>query len=337
MFATVYDIWYFLHGKECQFCRTVNPQEAHVDFVDAMRIFARHLASEKGRSPETVRAYLSDLRDFCRYLDSWDHVQRVTEVDAFHVRGYLAERFGKIKKISIGRKLAAIKTFFRFLMRERVISSNPAAGIKAPKREKPLPRAMTVDEVNRFFQRNEGMIKRDAAIFELLYSSGLRVGELTGLRVGDLDLKNGWVRVIGKGNKERYAPIGSRALQAIDEYMSLRALLETQNASVRACDALFLNYRGGPLSSRSIRRILKRYLDSAGLAREASPHTFRHSFATHLLHGGADLRSIQELLGHSSLSTTQRYTKVDLGRLMEVYDRSHPRSGANEKDSGTKG
>jgi integrase/recombinase XerC len=312
-------------------------QGAHVDFDEAMRIFVRHLASEKGRSPETIRAYLSDLKDFRRYLGSWDQVRSVADVDVFHVRGYLAERFGKIKKVSVGRKLAAIKTFFRFLMRERVLSSNPAAGIRAPKREKPLPRAMSVDEVNRFFQRNRDMTKRDAAIFELLYSSGLRVGELTGLHLGDLDLKNGWVRVIGKGNKERYAPIGSRALKALEDYMPLRALTAMRNASVEARDALFLNSRGGALSSRSIRRILKRYLDSAGQARDASPHTFRHSFATHLLHGGADLRSIQELLGHSSLSTTQRYTKVDLGRLMEVYDRSHPRSGAEEKDRSPKG
>ncbi len=147
-----------------------------------------------------------------------------------------------------------------------------------------------------------------------------------------MDLNNGWVRVVGKGNKERYVPVGSRAVTALKAYLPLHACLETQTRGLHSIGALFLNARGGPLSSRSIRRILKAYLDHASLARDASPHAFRHSFATHLLHGGADLRSIQELLGHTSLSTTQRYTKSDLRRLMEVYDRSHPRSGAAKKN-----
>ena len=192
--------------------------------------------------------------------------------------------------------------------------------------------ALTPDEMDRFFTNNQSMQKRDMAIFELLYSSGLRVGELTSLKTQDLDLKNGWVRVLGKGNKERYVPVGSRALTAIKEYLPIRAALETTTGGLHAKGAVFLNSRDGPLSSRSVRRILKTLLDSACLTRDASPHTFRHSFATHMLTGGADLRSIQELLGHASLSTTQRYTKVDIGRLMKVYDRSHPRSGARKTD-----
>ena len=299
-----------------------------MDFDSALGLFSRHLASEKGRSPETVRAYLADLAAFAQHLEATWKIANVTQVDRLHVRGFLAEQFGRIKKVSVGRKLAAIRTFFRFLVRERLVAANPAAGIRAPKRDKPLPRALSVDDMDRFFSRNTGMGKRDSAIFELLYSSGLRISELTGLRVQDLDLKSGWVRVVGKGNKERYVPVGSRAAKALESYLPVREVLATIQPGMANSGRLFLNSRGGPLSSRSVRRILKAYLESAGLTRDASPHTFRHSFASHLLQGGADLRSIQELLGHTSLSTTQRYTRVDLGRLMEVYDRAHPRSGA---------
>jgi len=185
--------------------------------------------------------------------------------------------------------------------------------------------------MDRFFARNQDAMTRDLAIFELLYSSGLRVGELTSLDKDDVDLENGWVRVIGKGNKERYVPVGSRAVDALRAYLPLRATIAANDKIATEDRALFLNMRGGRLSSRSIGRILKANLHNAGIVRDASPHAFRHSFATHLLQGGADLRSIQELLGHSSLSTTQRYTKVDLGRLMEVYDKAHPRSGARKK------
>lgn len=303
-------------------------------FEEALTRFIRHLATEKLRSAETVRAYRADLEDFRRYLDqlgAGNKVKGVRELDPFHVKGFVAARYGKIKKESVGRKLAAIRTFFKFLVREGEIPGNPAMGIRAPKPARPLPRAMSVDEVDRFFSRNGAMTTRDRAIFELLYSSGLRVGELTSLKVEDVDLGNGWVRVVGKGNKERYVPVGSKACEALHAYLPLRASLELDATGAMSLGRLFLNSRGGPLSSRSVRRILKAYLDAAGIARDVSPHAFRHSFATHMLQGGADLRSIQELLGHSGLSTTQRYTNADLGRLMEVYDRSHPRSGARLK------
>jgi len=306
-----------------------------VNFQTAVKLFIRHLETEKVRSKETVRAYRSDLADFCSFLrDSGGsrELDSVDRVDSFHLRGFVANRFGKIKKPSVGRKLAALRTFFRFLLREKIVARNPVSGIRAPKRDRPLPKALSVDEMDRFFSRNSGMGARDCAIFELLYSSGLRVGELTSLKVIDLDLGNGWVRVLGKGSKERYVPVGSKALRALETYVSVREVVDTRSSGLRSRGALFLNERGGPLSSRSIRRILKQWLDSAGLARNASPHTFRHSFATHLLHGGADLRSIQELLGHAGLSTTQRYTKVDLGKLMEIYDRAHPRSGVLRGD-----
>jgi integrase/recombinase XerC len=303
-------------------------------FNEALAVFERYLITEKMRSPETVRAYRADLRDFGVYLESSNAKEELANVeciDQFHVRGFLASRFNKISKVSVGRKLAAVRTFFRLLIREEIIPTNPAGSIKAPKRERPLPKALSVDEVDRFFSRNADRQKRDLAIFELLYSSGLRIGELTSLNTQDLDLNNGWVRVIGKGNKERYVPVGSQAAAALKEYLPVRAMVDQKIESLNISPALFLNSRGGRLSSRSIRRILKSFLSSSGVERDVSPHAFRHSFATHLLYGGADLRSIQELLGHASLSTTQRYTKMDLGRLMEVYDRSHPRSGAVRK------
>lgn len=306
-----------------------------MQFNEAVRVFVRHLETEKLRSHETVRAYKSDLRDFRSYLQrsgGSEQLEHVSHIDPFHVRGFVAHCFGKIKKETVGRKVTAIRTFFSFLVRERYVTSNPASHVKAPKPDKPLPRALSVDEMDRFFDRNQDMSPRDLAIFELLYSSGLRVGELTALKVEDIDLVNGWVKVMGKGRKERYVPVGDAALGAVKAYLPSRAVVETQTRGLLSNGALFLNCRGGPLSSRSVRRILKRYLDVAALARDASPHAFRHSFATHMLHGGADLRSIQELLGHAGLSTTQRYTKSDLGRLMTVYDRSHPRSGAPKRD-----
>lgn len=282
------------------------------------------------RSPQTVRAYQADLSDFRDYLQKSPYssaVDDVVKIDKACVRAFLARKFGKIAKSSVGRKLAAIRSFFRFLVREGVLQANPAATLTAPKKEKSLPRALNVDEMQRFFSGNSESLLRDRAIFELLYSSGLRVGELVSITLNDIDLKNGWVRVLGKGSKERYVPVGEKALRALEEYLIQRKMIETANPMKANKGELFLNLKGGPLTDRSVRRILKNLLLNAGILRDASPHCFRHSFATHLLHGGADLRSIQELLGHSNLSTTQRYTKVDLGKLMEVYDRSHPRSG----------
>jgi integrase/recombinase XerC len=305
-----------------------------VHYDDALKTFRRHLETEKMRSKETVRAYMADLQDFRMYLESnlgCESLRDVRKLDRFHVRGFLASHFGHLKKSSVGRKLASLRSFFRFLVREGVLKGNPASSLRSPKCDKPLPKALSVDETDRFFTRTADSGTRDVAIFELLYSSGLRVGELASLNLPDVDLNNGWLHVVGKGNKERYVPVGSRAVEALKLYVPLRKVLAEATDQEVATSALFLNSRGGRLSSRSVRRILKSLLTAAGLARDVSPHAFRHSFATHLLQGGADLRSIQELLGHSSLSTTQRYTKVDLGRLMEVYDRSHPRSGFSKE------
>jgi integrase/recombinase XerC len=303
-----------------------------LDFQEASSKFRRFIQTEKARSNETLRAYTSDLEDFRLFLENTgksESLKDLTQIDPTHIRGFVASRFTKNKKASVGRKLAAIRTFFRFLVREGVINSNPTLAIRAPKLDKPLPRALSVDDVDRFFSRNQEALKRDVAIFELMYSSGLRVSELTSLRLSDIDLDNGWVKVVGKGAKERYCPVGEKAIVALRAYLPERLMILNAHPNIRGMKALFLNSRGGPLSSRHVRRIMKLFLDCANLGRDASPHALRHSFATHLLQGGADLRSIQEMLGHSSLSTTQRYTKVDIGRLMEVYDKAHPHSGFN--------
>ncbi len=304
-------------------------------FQDAVQLFSLHLKSEKMRSLETCRAYRADLEDLQLFLEEVDPVSLtdVSRIDSLLIREFLADRFVYLKKESLARKVASIRSFFKFLLREGIIQKNPGATIRAPKKSRPLPRALSVDEIERFFGRNSTMSKRDAAIFELLYSSGLRVSELTSLRLNDIDLENGWVRVIGKGRKERYVPVGDRAAAAVREYLEFRRLSLTNIPRGCHTDKLFLNARGGALSSRSVRRILKTHLLNAGLSLDASPHSFRHSFATHMLHGGADLRSIQEMMGHSSLSTTQRYTQVDLAKLMDVYDKAHPRSGFH-KDKG---
>lgn len=310
-----------------------------MDFKEASLKFKRFIETEKARSNETLRAYMSDLKDFRLFLENagkLNVIEHIDQITAFHVRGFVASRFTKLKKISVGRKLAALRTFFRFLTRDGFLKNNPALSVSAPKQEKPLPRALSVDDVDRFFSRNQEGLKRDLAIFELMYSSGLRVSELTSLQVGDVDLENGWVRVIGKGSKERYCPVGEKAIESLRAYLPERLMILNAHPDVRGVKALFLNNRGGRLSSRHVRRLMKSCLDTANLGRDASPHAFRHSFATHLLQGGADLRSIQELLGHSSLSTTQRYTKVDLGKLMEVYDKAHPRSGFQDSNSDSK-
>ena len=301
-----------------------------LDFQEASSRFKRFIETEKARSNETLRAYMSDIGDFRIFLEKTgnsDLLRDLTQIGPLHIRGFVASRFSKIKKSSISRKLAALRTFFRFLVRDGFLLSNPAVSLRSPKLEKPLPRALSVDDMDRFFSRNDQASKRDLAIFELMYSAGLRVSELTSLQIDDVDIHNGWVRVIGKGSKERYCPVGEKAINAILFYLPERLTILNAHPNIRGMKALFLNNRGGPLSSRHIRRIMKSFLDGANLGRDASPHALRHSFATHLLQGGADLRSIQEMLGHSSLSTTQRYTKVDLGRLMEVYDKAHPRSG----------
>jgi integrase/recombinase XerC len=287
--------------------------------------FIRHLNVERNLSPHTRRAYRQDLAGFHRFLAGdpalGGDAPRVERVDTIVLRRYLAHLHRNNRRRTIARKLSALRTFFDYLVREGVLSVNPGELVATPRQEKYLPKTLSVDEIFALMERSPatGLLKlRDRAIVELLYSCGLRIGELAALNVGSVDWATGLVRVRGKGNKERLVPVGRKAREALQDYLDLRgAPAEDQ--------PLFLNYRGGRLTARSMERHFKRQLLQAGILKEATPHALRHSFATHLLDGGADLRAIQELLGHASLSTTQKYTQVSLDKLMEVYDKAHPR------------
>jgi integrase/recombinase XerC len=288
--------------------------------------FCCYLEIERNLSAHTLRAYRHDLLEFLRFVKSQTDTDAgpvaPERVDVLLLRRYLARLHKRNCRTTIGRKLSAIRSFFRYLVRQGALQVNPAETVATPRRERYLPKVLTVDEMFALIQAaasDEPLTVRDRAILELFYSSGLRVGELAALDVGHVDLAEGLVRVRGKGDKERIVPVGRMARQALDRYLVARG-------APRQDHPLFLNYRGERLSARSIERNLKKWLLHAGILKDASPHALRHSFATHLLDGGADLRAIQELLGHASLSTTQKYTQVSLDRLMDVYDRAHPRS-----------
>lgn len=291
-------------------------------FLDCLKV-------EQSVSPLTLKAYTEDLREFRVFTN-----KRPKDIDHHDIRGFLAFlHHRKLKKSSISRKLATIRSFFKYLHREGFIAKNPARLVSTPKVPKNLPRFLSVDEVFSLVEKPQGetfSATRDKAILELLYSSGLRVEELTLLDIGDLDMRESLVRVKGKGMKERIIPIGSKAMEAIRNYLPERITLKKKS------QALFLNTRGGRLTQRSVRRIVVHYSRMVNPNSYSGPHTLRHTFATHLLHEGADLRSIQELLGHSSLSTTQRYTHVDIGHLMEVYDKAHPMAKEDEEKTRAK-
>jgi integrase/recombinase XerC len=290
--------------------------------------FFIYLSSERNVSPHTVTAYRNDLDQFLRFFTSAatppTHPDQVNHLD---VRRYLAHLHGDLKKSSIGRKLAAVRAWYRYLLREGVVTKNPAELISTPKKEQRAPFHLTIDEITALVEGpKEASILplRDKAILETLYSCGIRLSELTGLKIQEIDLEGRVVRVLGKGNKERIVPLGSKAAVAIVDYLTAR-----HNPPGDA--PFLLNARGGKLTGRSVARIVDSYLTKLATMKKVSPHTLRHTFATHLLEGGADLRSIQELLGHASLSTTQKYTHVSIDRLMEVYDRAHPRARAPEE------
>jgi integrase/recombinase XerC len=298
--------------------------------------FIDYIALERGASPHTCRAYRKDLELFAAFLREKGLPADAATIDHLTIRFYLGHLYQQkgIKRTSVVRKLATLRTFFRYLKREGIIAKNPAKLVATPKGGKDLPHALTVDEVFRLLDAPDvtnPLGLRDRAILEFLYSSGLRVGELTSLNLDDLDLGGGMVRVMGKGGKERMVPIGSKAVEALRSYLVRRGELLAKGKSTT--QYLFLNYRGGNLTARGVARMIKTYRLQGGIVKEASPHTFRHSFATHLLDAGADLRGIQELLGHASLSTTQKYTHVSSAKLMEVYDRTHPRARKGAKDA----
>ena len=306
--------------------------------ISSLRSFLESLSAEKGYSAHTIRAYRNDLQEFAALVvrpgaeatreargkaaEQFDPRQ----VDALAIRGYLADLYRRNRKSSIARKLSAVRSYYRFLVRQGVIESSPADAVLTPKQEKKIPSYLTVDDMFRLLAaapEDSLYDVRNKAIFETLYATGVRISELAGLDTTDVDLEERVMKVSGKGNKERLIPMGSKAAAAIRDYRG-HLHRETGIAPDHG-GPLFLNKFKGRLTVRSMARCLDQLVRACGLRVPVSPHTLRHTFATHLLDAGADLRAVQELLGHESLSTTQKYTHVSIDRLMEVYDKAHPR------------
>ena len=290
----------------------------------ATAAFLRHLDTERNASPHTVKAYAEDLQQFAEHLrEELGREARPRDVDHLLIRAFLARlhRAG-LKKTSAARKLASLRSFFRYLCREGVLTKNPARALLSPRLEKRNPVHLDEAQMATLLDvPGEGdAVLRARAILELLYGAGIRCGELVGLDLGDVDLDGRLLRVLGKGRKERVVPFGTRAQAALRAYLPARLRARPRN------EALFVNVRGGRLTDRSVRAVLARRMDQTALTHKISPHALRHSFATHLLERGADLRAIQELLGHVSLSTTQRYTHVDTRHILRIYSKTHPRA-----------
>jgi tyrosine recombinase XerC len=291
----------------------------------AIAEFLAYLRHEKNASPHTIAAYGRDLRQVAAYLKEreirWDKAGNVV------LRGFLAELHEKKRrKTTIGRKLAALRSFYDFCLRRKLVAENPAKVLARPRQDQRVPSFLSEDEAAALLDLPRGgepLVRRDRAILELFYATGMRVSELVGVETGDIHFGERLVRVRGKGKKERLVPFGGKALEAMQDYRGARAVLARGGDGG---EAFFLNYRGGRLTTRSVQRMVHKYIRRTAVARKISPHSLRHSFASHLLGRGADLRVIQELLGHASLSTTQKYTHVDLKQLLTVYRKSHPRS-----------
>jgi len=303
--------------------------------TDHLKAFLRYVALNRNASRHTVRAYESDLRQFLSHAAHARGVEvrqlRPRELDRAALRGFLSVLHGANQsRATAARKLAAIRTFLRYLRREEVIASDPGALVRTPKRDVRMPAHLSEREMEELIEApdvSQPLGRRDRAILELFYASGLRLSELASLSLDDMNLSGKMVRTLGKGGKERLVPFNESTAQALRTYLKDRARLVPATATERR-QPVFVNYRGGRLTDRSIDRIVRRYVGLIGSRSGASisPHALRHSFATHLLQRGADLRAIQELLGHSRLSTTQRYTHVNAAQLLEVYKKSHPRA-----------
>jgi integrase/recombinase XerC len=315
----------------------------------AIEKFLAYLRSVRNASAHTLRNYASDLQQFHAYLTPPDSPPaRLTDIDHRVIREYLGYLHDQqLQKSSMARKLAALRSFLKFCAREGMVRENAARLVATPKLPKRVPSILSAEEMNEFLdglatagkpRAKRGaarpskaaqdaaalLLERDRAILELLYASGLRVSELTGLNLEDIDRKERMLRVIGKGNKERIIPYGSKAEEALERYWPIRAKLLARPGSGGDVRAVFLNHEGRRMGNRSVARVVKKYVRLMNVNWDLHPHSLRHAFASHLLADGADLRAIQELLGHSSLSTTQRYTHASIRQLMEVYDKAHP-------------
>ena len=300
------------------------------NFQHYINKFLHHIKLQRGDSPHTIRAYKKDLEDFFNFVKV-----EPEEVEPVTVRGFISEQLLKGKaKTTVLRKLSTLRSFFSYLYSEGIIKINPAKVVSSIRTKRALPKFLTVDDTFKLVEspsEDKFTAQRDRAILELLYSSGIRVSELCGLNLDDTDLKEGLIKVRGKGNKERIVPVGQKAKEALKKYLAIRQIMRLKKKLIADDTPLFINNRGKRLSDRQVRRIVDKYAKAIGVLERIGPHTLRHTFASHLLMEGADLRVIQELLGHASLSTTQIYTHVDLKHLMEVYDKSHPL--ADEKES----
>ncbi len=303
-----------------------------------IQAFQSYLIAEKNASRHTVTNYLLDLGQFEAFLKESGHAVRsgnieVERIDGLAIRSFVSHLYTRSHSAStVARKLSTLRSFCKFLCREGKMAVNIARAIPSPRKAKKLPAYLSVDDVFRLLKLPEpetpGGI-RDRAILELFYSSGIRIGELVGLRMKDLHLNERMVKVLGKGNKERMVPMGKKALKAMRAYLEIRGTLAKRP---RSGDFVFLNLRGGAITDRGVRKIVDKYVRQHPFPGGISPHSLRHSFATHMLDAGADLRSIQEMLGHASLSTTQKYTHLTIDRLTETYDKAHPRALPERKD-----
>jgi len=305
-----------------------------------MATYLEYLQFQRNASPHTLRNYASDLEQFRHFLTHTPEGEPRPEpdlgqIDNLTIREFLGSLYRRRnKKSSVARKLAAVRSFMKFLSSRGVIPGNPAKVVSSPKQEKRLPEFLSIDMMAELVESPDDSTKlgkRDRAILELLYATGMRVGELVGLDLTSVDFPEGVMRVLGKGRKERIVPFGEKAGQALLRYLEVRPEFSGKGPSqskikTEELDAVFLNSRGGRLSARSVGNIVDRYIGRLAQRLKVHPHTLRHSFATHMLDAGADLRSIQELLGHESLSTTQRYTHVSTDQLMRVYQSCHPRA-----------
>jgi len=293
--------------------------------------FTDYLVAEKNASPHTLESYLNDISQFEEFLRESGHAgesSKIDSIDRLAIRSYLGFLYDKkFSASTMRRKLSTLSSFFRFLCREGYLQNNVVKSVPTPKMENKLPSFLSVDEMFRLIDLPEGeefLAVRDRAMLELFYSTGVRISELVSLKMGDIDRTTQMVKVLGKGGKERLLPFGKKCVEALGEYEKVRSdkIISTKENS----EYLFLNHRGKGITTRGVRKIIGKYVTTGNFPGKVSPHSIRHSFATHLLEGGADLRSIQELLGHASLSTTQKYTHLTIDKLVETYDQAHPRA-----------
>jgi len=319
--------------------------------IEAIKKYLYHMRYVRNSSPETLRKYAGDLQQFVRFLTPpGERVLPIEEIDHRVIREFVADMHDRrLERSTIARKLAALRSFFKFCVGQKLIKRNMARLVSSPKLPQRIPDIPTAEEMARLLDnvepagarriaklrrdpssvRSQGellILKRDRAILELLYAAGIRVSELTGLSLGDIDERTQIIRVLGKGRKERIVPFGDKALQALQSYWPVRDQIRAEWPEGGDPEAVFLGMRGTRLESRTINTIVKKYSRMVQMKWNLHPHSFRHAFATHLLADGADLRAIQELLGHASLSTTQRYTQATIDQLMTIYDKAHPHS-----------